>query len=165
VLPRSALGESTDRVPFHPTWYVGRSGRSTDLRRLDACAARTFCIHCGPRAETRGWCVRRLRCPTDRPRQEDKVLSHPANRARCSCSIAMNFTPIPCLGLLRWTAARARTSPVGASMSNWMKVPTGGGSGVRMNSPPRPRLSTTETALLLNLCQATIVPFGAAKRG
>ena len=29
-----------------------------------------------------------------------------------------------------------------------------------MNSPPKPRLSTTETALLLNLCQATIVPFG-----
>ncbi len=52
------------------------------------------------------------------PRQEDRVLSHPANRARCSCSIAMNFTPIPCLGLLRWTAARARTSPVGASISN-----------------------------------------------
>jgi hypothetical protein len=95
--------------------------------------------------------------------REDRVLSHPANRARCSCSIAMNFTLIPCLGLLLCTAARARTSPVVASISNGMKVPAGGGSGVRMNSPPKPRLSTSETALFLNLCQATIVPF--AKRG
>jgi hypothetical protein len=39
MLPGSALGESTDRVPFHSTWDLGRSGRSTDLRRFDACAA------------------------------------------------------------------------------------------------------------------------------
>ena len=34
-----------------------------------------------------------------------------------------------------------------------------------MNSPPNPKFSTEETILLLELCQATIVPFGAAKRG
>src|SRR5271156_269654 len=42
--------------------------------------------------------------------------------------MATNFTPIPSLGLLRWTMARALTSPVGTSRSNWMKVPGGGGS-------------------------------------
>ena len=46
-----------------------------------------------------------------------------------------------------------------------MKVPVAGGSGVRMNNPPNPKLSTAETTHLLELCQATIVPFGAGRRG
>ena len=63
VLPGSALGVSADRIPLHSAWDVGGCGRGADLRCLDARAARTFCIHCGPRAETDGWRVRRLRRP------------------------------------------------------------------------------------------------------
>jgi hypothetical protein len=36
----------------------------------------------------------------------------------------------------------------------WMKVPGGGGSGVRMYNPPNARWSTDETTLLLAVCQA-----------
>ncbi len=34
-------------------------------------------------------------CPSS---QEDRDLSHPANRALSSCSMATNFTPMPCFG-------------------------------------------------------------------
>jgi hypothetical protein len=36
VLSGSALGGSTDRIPFHSAWDVGGSGRGADLCRLDA---------------------------------------------------------------------------------------------------------------------------------
>ena len=72
---------------------------------------------------------------------------------------------MPRLGLLVCTTARARTSPAGTSSSNWIKVPGGGGSGVRMYIPPNARLSTGETNLVLAVCQAKIVPFGEERRG
>src|SRR5580692_2154543 len=93
---------------------IGRRYRCAGIAILLRIEARMLVTYLGVRG-------RALETPLPSPvnhTHEDRVLSHPANRARCSCSIAMNFTPIPCLGLLRWTAARARTSPVGASMSN-----------------------------------------------
>ena len=60
----AALGVSTDRIPFHSAWDTGRSGGGPYLPCLDTRAARTFRIHCGPPAETRGRGMRRLRRPT-----------------------------------------------------------------------------------------------------
>jgi hypothetical protein len=97
--------------------------------------------------------------------QDDSRFNHRKNRARYSCCIPTNFTPIPSLGSLLCTTAVARTSPAGKSSSNWMKVPGAGGSGVRMYNPPSPALSTAETTLLWAVCQAKIVSFGHARRG
>src|SRR5260370_42244472 len=72
---------------------------------------------------------------------------------------------MPSLGLLLCTTARARTSPVGTSSNNWMKVPAGGGSAVRMYIPPIPRFTTPETFFIPAFCQANIVPFGEERRG
>ena len=55
---------SADRISFHSAWDTGRSGGGPHLRWLDTRAVRTFRIHCGPRAETRGRCLRRLCRPT-----------------------------------------------------------------------------------------------------
>ena len=63
MLPRSALGLSADRIPFHCAWDTGGSGGGPYLRCLDTRAVRTSRIHFGPRAETRGRCMRRLRRP------------------------------------------------------------------------------------------------------
>ena len=79
--------------------------------------------------------------------------------------MATIFTPIPSLGLVFFTSARARISPSDVSSNNRMSVPRGGGSGVRMNNPPNPRFSTRETYLWLALCQAENVGFGELKRG
>jgi hypothetical protein len=86
VLSGSALGGSTDRIPFHSAWDVGGSGRSADLCRLDARAARTLRIHCGPRAETRGRCMRRLRRPAA------SITVSGANRSRLIHCLIMNLS-------------------------------------------------------------------------
>ena len=94
VLPGSALGVSTDRIPFHSAWDTGRSGRGPYLRCLDTRPVRTFRIHRGPRAETRGRCVRRLR----RPRAPIAVSG--GNRSRLiHCLTGSAFTA-------KWSAHR-----------------------------------------------------------
>jgi hypothetical protein len=76
VLPGSALGVSADRILFHSAWDTGRSGSGPYPPCLDTRAVRTFRIHCGPRAETRGWCMRRLRRPSA------PITASGANRSR-----------------------------------------------------------------------------------
>src|SRR6267143_3945027 len=80
--------------------------------------------------------------------------------------VASRQTSRPCL---LWDCSfalrRARTSAAGTSSNNWMKVKSGGGSGVRMYKPPNPRLTTSETTLLLAVCQAKNVPLGEERRG
>ena len=48
----------------------------------------------------------------------DSLLSHRANRARSSCCMATIFTPMPSLGLLLFTSARARISPSDVSSNS-----------------------------------------------
>jgi hypothetical protein len=71
---------------------------------------------------------------------------------------------MPFLAWLLCTTARARTSPAGTSNNNWMQVPAGGGSTVRIYKPPNPRLTTPETFFTPAFCQANIVPFGEDSR-
>jgi len=96
---------------------------------------------------------------------EERRFSQLAKRAWSSCSIATNFTPIPFWASLHCTMARARIWPTGASSNSWINVPAGGGSVVRIHSPPRERLATRDTCRVLPLRQARSVPLGEEIRG
>ena len=96
---------------------------------------------------------------------DDRRFSQLAKRAWSSGSIATNFTPIPFWASLHCTMARARIWPTGASSKSWIKVPAGGGSVVRIQSPPKERLDTRETCRVLPLRHARSVPLGEEIRG
>jgi len=72
---------------------------------------------------------------------------------------------MPWWGSLHCTIARARICPVGASSNSWIRVPAGGGSLVRTQSPPMERLATRDTCRMLPLRHARMVPLGEEIRG
>src|ERR1700688_4065945 len=78
--------------------------------------------------------------------------------------MSMKATAMPSPGLIFFTMARARTSPPGTSKSNFTSVPTGAGSGVEINNPPSPSVTTRDIPRPSTHCHATNMPFGRATR-
>jgi hypothetical protein len=87
------------------------------------------------------------------------------SRARSSCVIAINSTPMPRAGITLRTMARARTSPNCKSINTFTMPRIDTGFGVTTNNPPSAMLSMYDTDRRVPDCHATTALFGATARG
>src|SRR6266852_2358589 len=76
----------------------------------------------------------------------------------------VNSTPIPSPRTIFRTIPSACTLPPGTSNASLSFVPTGGGLGTEMNSPPLPSVRTREKSCRSPPCQTTRMPFGNEMR-
>src|SRR6266850_4670426 len=96
--------------------------------------------------------------------QRNNRFSNFSSKTRSFNPNFVNSTPIPSPRAIFRTMPSACTFPPGTSNESLSFVPTGGGLGMEMNSPPLPSVLTRENSCRSPPCHATRMPFGNEMR-